>query len=136
MFSNQRKSKKGIHFEIIPMIDVMMILVLFLAVMAFLPQVQNAIQTDLPPSSSQDQVTVDDIMVTRARDGLYVQGNAVNNEADFVNQVRAAQQGQSNRRVVIAAEASLPYEEVVQLLTTLQKAGIRNVALATESENQ
>ncbi|MEZ0373953.1 MAG: biopolymer transporter ExbD, partial [Candidatus Sericytochromatia bacterium] len=57
MFRETRKHKpRKIHFEIIPMIDVMMILVLFLSVMAFLPQVQSAIQTDLPESGSDNEV--------------------------------------------------------------------------------
>lgn len=133
--SQQRKKKKAIHFEIIPMIDVMMIMVIFLAVMAFLPQVQSAIQTNLPGSGSQDQVSAEDILVNMSAGGaLYVNDEAVTQNM-LVPTIQAQMQENDQRRVVIAADKELAYEYIVQLLSALQQADIRNVALATESQN-
>ncbi|MBF2055323.1 MAG: biopolymer transporter ExbD [Candidatus Sericytochromatia bacterium] len=137
MFSDfqRRKKKKGIHFEIIPMIDVMMIMVIFLAVMAFLPQVQSAIQTNLPGSGSQDQVSAEDILVTMNADGaVYVNDEAVTQNM-LVSAIQAQMQENPQRRVVIAADKALAYEYIVMLLSALQQADIRNVALATEAQN-
>lgn len=133
--SQRRKKKKGIHFEIIPMIDVMMIMVIFLAVMAFLPQVQSAIQTNLPGSGSQDQVSAEDILVTMNADGaVYVNDEAVTQNM-LVSAIQAQMQENPQRRVVIAADKALAYEYIVMLLSALQQADIRNVALATEAQN-
>lgn len=135
MFSNQRKKKPGVHFEIIPMIDVMMILVLFLAVMAFLPQIQSAISTRLPSSASSDEVSVDDVLVSINQEGMFVGSEAKADLPGIIAGVQAAQEGDIERRVVIAADANLQYESVAQLLSALQEVGIRNVALATEANN-
>lgn len=133
--SQRRKKKKGIHFEIIPMIDVMMIMVIFLAVMAFLPQVQSAIQTNLPGSGAQDQVSAEDILVTMNADGaVYVNDEAVTQNM-LVSAIQAQMQENPQRRVVIAADKALAYEYIVMLLSALQQADIRNVALATEAQN-
>lgn len=114
------------------MIDVMMILVLFLAVMAFLPQVQNTIQTDLPGAEDiEDEVTKDDIMVTLESDGTFVNEVSVSNN-ELISRIRQEMGGNEKRRVVIAADKNLPYEQVVALLARLQKENLRNVALATE----
>jgi len=135
MFSNQPKKKKGIYFEIIPMIDVMMIMVIFLAVMAFMPQMKHAIPTNLPGSGSQNQVAPDDLLVTMNAGGaVYVNEEAVPQNmlvSAIVNEV----QGNPERRVVIAADKTLAYEYIVLLLSALQEANIRNVALATEAQN-
>lgn len=133
--SQRRKKKKGIHFEIIPMIDVMMIMVIFLAVMAFLPQVQSAIQTNLPGSGAQDQVSAEDILVTMNADGaVYVNDEAVTQNM-LISAIQAQMQENPQRRVVIAADKALAYEYIVMLLSALQQADIRNVALATETQN-
>ena len=137
MFSNGRKQhRKEVKFEIIPMIDVMMILVLFLAVMAFLPSVQSSIQTNLPSSGSQDSVNMEDIMLTiNASGSIFVNESSVT-QSSLILEVQKAQKGNLNRRIVLAADKDLAYEYVVQMLSALRKAGIKNVALATESESE
>lgn len=134
MFENNRKKKPGIHFEIIPMIDVMMILVIFLAIMAFLPGIHNAIPTTLPKGASVSEVDNRDILITRTAEELAVNNEPVSSPSELIARVQQEQEGDDTRRVVIAAEETLPYEEVVQLLSALQAAGIRNVALATSDQ--
>lgn len=134
MFENNRKKKPGIHFEIIPMIDVMMILVIFLAIMAFLPGIHNAIPTTLPKGASVSEVDNRDILITRTAEELAVNNEPVSSPSELIARVQQEQEGDETRRVVIAAEETLPYEEVVQLLSALQAAGIRNVALATSDQ--
>lgn len=134
MFENNRKKKSGIHFEIIPMIDVMMILVIFLAIMAFLPGIHNAIPTTLPKGASVSEVDNRDILITRTAEELAVNNEPVSSPSELIARVQQEQEGDETRRVVIAAEETLPYEEVVQLLSALQAAGIRNVALATSDQ--
>lgn len=134
MFENNRKKKPGIHFEIIPMIDVMMILVIFLAIMAFLPGIHNAIPTTLPKGASVSEVDNRDILITRTAEELAVNDQTVASPSELIALVQQEQGGDETRRVVIAAEETLPYEEVVQLLSALQAAGIRNVALATSAQ--
>ena len=134
MFSNGRsRRRKEVRFEIIPMIDVMMILVLFLAVMAFLPSVQSSIQTNLPGSGAQDAVSMEDVMITLNDSAtVFVNGRTVT-AGSLITEVQREIQGNPQRRVVIAADKNLPYEQVVNILGLLRKASIRNVALATEA---
>lgn len=131
MFSKQKKPRKGIHFEIIPMIDVMMILMLFLAVMAFMPQVQG-ILTSVPKGESNVDLDRKDLMVNIAPGSVEIDGDLVS-QNEFAQTVQAKLAGDLERRVVIAADKSLPYDNIVRYLSLLQKAGVKNVALATES---
>lgn len=134
MFSS-RKRKKSIHFELIPMIDVMMILVLFLAIMAFLPQVQSALQTDLPGSNGDDKVSMEDLLVSINETGGVFVGDRSVTMNSLVSEVQREMGDNASRRVVIAADKSLAYEYVVSILSALRNVGIRNVALATEGAN-
>lgn len=140
MFSNggkRRHKPKGIHFEIIPMIDVMMILVLFLSVMAFLPQVQSSISVDPPDSGSSEEVTADDIMLTiEAGGGISVGDKVGLSDAEVIPAIQEMMGNDTDRRVVINADRGLQYEAIVKWLSELQKAKIGNVALATSKEGQ
>ena len=53
----------------------------------------------------------------------------------LVSAIQAQMQENPQRRVVIAADKALAYEYIVMLLSALQQADIRNVALATEAQN-
>ena len=131
MFSKQKKPRKGIQFEIIPMIDVMMILMLFLAVMAFMPQVQG-ILTSVPKGESNVELDRKDLMVNIAPGSVEIDGDLVS-QNEFIQTIQAKLAGDLERRVVIAADKALPYDNIVRYLSLLQKAGVKNVALATES---
>ena len=134
MFNNSNKKRRsGIHFEIIPMIDVMMILVLFLSVMAFLPQVQNTIQTDLPSSSSESEVTDEDVMMEIREGGIFIDDRSLS-DSEIIPLLKEKIGDNKDKRIVIAADKGLPYEQVVKWLSKLQKEDLRNVALETEKE--
>jgi len=47
-----RRRRRDIRFELIPMIDVFMIITLFLTVMAFLPQISDSLKAELPSSQT------------------------------------------------------------------------------------
>ncbi|PKL76194.1 MAG: hypothetical protein CVV27_11535 [Candidatus Melainabacteria bacterium HGW-Melainabacteria-1] len=136
MFSNggKRRKPRGIHFEIIPMIDVMMILVLFLSVMAFLPQVKSAIVIDNPGSGSAEELNVEDLVVSiNLNRAMYVNGDMAT-ASEMLDKLDRASNGDKNRRIVIDADKGLPYEEIVTILSALQTGGYRNVALATQKD--
>lgn len=114
------------------MIDVMMILVLFLAVMAFLPQIQGAIQTDLPPSGTSDSLSVEDLLVSMNSSGAIYVGEQSVTQNTMLSAIEDELERQPERRVVLAADKTLAYEEVMRVLDTLREANIDNIALATD----
>lgn len=142
MFNNHPKHKpRGIHFEIIPMIDVMMILVLFLSVMAFLPQVQSSIKPDVPKGNDEGDVTGDDIILTMKsspqnnQPSLSLNDESISNDDnELFTKIQSALQKKPEGRVVIAADKTLSYDVVIQMLIKLKRAKISNVVLATSKE--
>lgn len=140
MFNDKKHKPRRIHFEIIPMIDVMMILVLFLSVMAFLPQVQSTLKPDVPKGAdNQDEVTGDDVIVAMKQEpGTAAPTVMVNDtpvgDTELVDRIRSGLEGKPEARVVIAADKTLPYDAVIQMLIRLKRENIPNVVLATTKE--
>ena len=69
MLTRQSRRDRVPRFELIPMIDVMMILTIFLAVMAFLPQVRTSLEAQLPQASSATD-TPPSVTIELTRNGI------------------------------------------------------------------
>jgi biopolymer transport protein ExbD len=114
------------------MIDVMMILSLFLAVMAFLPQVRTSIQAQLPSASSAEQ-TPPSVTIDLTREGIAIDQKPLSADA-----LTAAVQDEVAKNpetsFVIAADKSLPYEQVMNLLDRVKSSGAKRIALAATKE--
>lgn len=128
MLARQSRRARIPRFELIPMIDVMMILCLFLAVMAFLPQVRTSIQAQLPSASSAEQ-TPPSITIDLTREGLAIDEKPISPD-ELTASVQAEVAKNPETSFVIAADKSLTYEQVMNLLDRVKSSGAKRIALA------
>ena len=125
-----RRRRRDIRFELIPMIDVFMIITLFLTVMAFLPQISDSLKAELPSSQTAEK-TPPSIVVQMSVDGLVHFQNEVVEPAVLQAKLKEAVAAKPDTAVIIAADKHLAYEKVVGLIDQLKTAGIKRMALAT-----
>lgn len=122
--------RRGARFELIPMIDVFMIITLFLMVMAFLPQISESLRADLPSSKTAEK-TPPSVMVQITADGeTLFQGKPIPPEV-LEARMKALVTSKPDTAVIIAADKALPFEKVVGLIDRLKTAGVKRLALAT-----
>ncbi len=132
MLTRQSRRERTPRFELIPMIDVMMILTIFLAVMAFLPQVRTSIAAQLPEASHAED-TPPSLTIELTREGLTMDEKAQTPDS-LVAAVQAAVAKDPNTSFVIAADKSLPYEQVIGLIDRVKGSGAKRIALATSKQ--
>jgi biopolymer transport protein ExbD len=111
------------------MIDVMMILTLILALMAFMPQAPHALETELPSAKSGTDVPMN-LTVELNKEGiLHVNGRTVT-----VGQLGSALapdlKKSPDMTVILAADKRVPYEQVMLVLDTLKQNGVARLSLA------
>lgn len=124
-----RNRDRVARFELVPMIDVMMILSIFLAVMAFLPQVRTTLQAQLPEASEATD-TPPAFTVELSKDGLAFEGIPLSTPEAAVEMAKAKLAERADVSFVIAADKRLPYEQVIALLNALKSAGAKKIGLA------
>ena len=132
MLTRQSRRQRIARFELIPMIDVMMILCLFLAVMAFLPQVRTSIQAQLPQASSAEQ-TPPSVTIDLTKQGLAIDQHPIGPD-QLTAEIQAAVAKNPETAYVIAADKSLPYEQVMNLLDRVKSSGAKHIALAATKQ--
>jgi biopolymer transport protein ExbD len=114
------------------MIDVMMILTIFLAVMAFLPQVRTSIEANLPQASTATE-TPPSATIELTREGIKMDDKLMSPD-ELTAAVQAAVAKNPDTAFVIAADKALPYEQVISLLDRVKSSGAKKIALAATKQ--
>ncbi len=133
--TRQRRAKAEIN--VVPYIDVMLVLLIIFMVTA--PLLKQGVDVDLPqaPAKALDVNAPEPVVISVDREGQYflnissTPDSALSGD-DLVAQISAALAKQKNRPVMVRGDKNGKYQNVVSLLVLLQRAHIDSVGLVTE----
>ncbi|MDP6968344.1 MAG: protein TolR [Gammaproteobacteria bacterium] len=137
--SNSKRYKLNAEINVVPYIDVMMVLLVIFMVTA--PMLTQGVNVDLPQAKS-DPVETDELnqplIVSVTKAGDYFLDLGENNRQPVTLQRIGAQVEKiltraPDTQVLIRGDRSIDYGSIVQLMTVLQKAGAGSVGLVSES---
>lgn len=121
------------QINVVPYIDVMLVLLVIFMITA--PLV-NPGQVDLPSVGKSSQLAIAPMEVTiRADESLWLRDRSVVSDeirvdrAELIEAIRAKQQGNPEQAVVIAADKSVRYEAVLNVMDMLQQNQVAKVGL-------
>lgn len=139
----QRKRRRPVaEINVVPYIDVMLVLLIIFMVTA--PIVTQGVKVDLPQGEAETLPVEGKPPVVASIDAMgdyYLNvGEGSNNEVLSLEQiavrVSAIIQLEPERPVVVKADRAIPYDRVIQLMVSLQKAGVPSVGLMTDSPEE
>jgi len=132
-----RKRKLVAEINVVPYIDVMLVLLIVFMVTA--PMLMQGVKVELPeaPSAPLDDKDQEPLIVSVKADGSYFLdiGNGKNvQEAlpSIVDKVAKVLRQQPKTPVLVWGDARVDYGVVVKLMSDLQNAGAPSVGLVTE----
>ena len=133
-----RKRRKPVaEINVVPYIDVMLVLLIIFMVTA--PLVSQGVKVDLPDASAEaiEQEDNPPIIASIDAEGLYYLNVGDDDEqaieaVEVATLVAAHLQKQPNTPVVVKADGSVPYNDVIQLMVLLQRGGVPSVGLMTD----
>jgi biopolymer transport protein TolR len=135
-----RKRRSVSEINVVPYIDVMLVLLIIFMVTA--PLLKQGVEVDLPtaPANPLDAKSPEPIVVTIDKEGvMYLNiavdpDNGISAEA-LVKQVKSALVKEPKRPVMVRGDANGPYQNVIATLVLLQQADVGSVGLVTEPED-
>jgi len=134
-----RRRKLVSEINVVPYIDVMLVLLIIFMVTA--PLLQQGVDVDLPtaPANPLDVNSPEPIVISVDKAGLmYLNiASAPDSSIDatsLVEQVRKALRKEPKRPVMVRGDANGPYQNVVRTLVLLQQANVESVGLVTDPE--
>ncbi|PRC95277.1 ExbD/TolR family protein [Solimicrobium silvestre] len=129
-----RKLKSEIN--VVPYIDVMLVLVVILMVAA---PMTNPSVVNLPNAGASKQAPTDYLELTIKPDGTasvgkHSQGKAEasTGRADLLERLQHLHETEPDLPLLIAADKEIKYDEVIQMIAGAKKLGISRVGLATK----
>jgi biopolymer transport protein ExbD len=129
-----RRALEAESLNITPLIDVVFLLIIFFLVATSFQRIQRELQVNLPKSKVAKEVSMEiqPISVTVSRDGTITMGDEVVPLKELPERLSAAVASVRNPRVFVRGDAKTFHENIVNVLSACQEAGIRDVSLSTE----
>ena len=134
----RNKHRPMAEINVVPYIDVMLVLLIIFMVTA--PLLSQGVKVDLPeaPSDPMENQDPEPLIVSINAAGelfLNVGGEAEQtlSLATVKQRVGVVMRRNPDKPVMVWGDRAVPYGEVVQLMTALQEAGAPSVGLVTES---
>jgi biopolymer transport protein TolR len=135
-----RKRRAIADINVVPYIDVMLVLLIIFMVTA--PLLKQGVEVDLPnaPANPLDVNSPEPIVVSVDSKGTMFLNIAPEPDAEIsadalVKQVKAALVRDPKRPVMVRGDAQGPYQNVVTTLVLLQQAEVGSVGLVTDPED-
>ena len=135
--AGKRKRKSMAEINVVPYIDVMLVLLIIFMVTA--PLLQQGVEIDLPQASANpippDQQ--DPLIVSVDKEGLYYLNIGENQEQPvdpqrLTTQVAAVLKLRADTPVLVRGDQNVDYGEVVGAMVLLQNAGVAKIGLMTD----
>jgi len=138
MARNYSRKRPMSEINVVPYIDVMLVLLIIFMVTA--PLMTQGVKVDLPQASAEpvQQTEKEPLIVSVDADGLYYLNvgedpkKGIDHEL-LVQRVAAVLRYQPGTQVLVRGDASVNYGAVVTAMALLQKAGAPSVGLVTEA---
>ena len=130
----EKSSKLNSEINITPLADVM--LVLLIIVMLIAPLLQAGVTLTLPEASNTSDKPDNDnnTVVAVTSDGRYFVDNVQTPETELLAAINRALDRKFERILLIKGDVNAQYGAVMDLMDSLQRAGIENIGLITERE--
>lgn len=136
-FNRSGKSKPMGEINVVPFIDVMLVLLVIFMITA--PMLTQGVQVELPQVTSEPidaQEDSDPIVISVDREGGYfisLGEDSTSVTLDEMSQrVVAILQQRPGTPVMVRGDRNVAYGQIVVLMSTLQGAGVANVGLLSE----
>jgi biopolymer transport protein TolR len=137
MLLNRSKRKLVAEINVVPYIDVTLVLLLVFMITA--PMVESGVEVDLPTAEATqiDTTNALPVIVTVDRAGLYYLNVADDPESSLdltalMTQVVAHTRVNPKVPVMVRGDKDVPYGEVISAMAYLKQAGVTKVGLMTQ----
>jgi biopolymer transport protein ExbD len=132
MLSDRNQADELPHINMTPMVDVVLcLLVFFMAATKLYDWDESEFAVKVPEVAAAGPLTAapDDLILTIVRAGAVALGDSTYDLAALTKLLRDARARFADQGVVIRGDATLSYQDLADVLSACDSAGIRNVRL-------
>ena len=131
-----KRRKPMSQINVVPYIDVMLVLLVIFMVTA--PLLQTGVEVDLPeaaakPLDQKDTQEQEPLVVTVSKTGdFYLDAGKALNPQALAQRVRKLMQGRRDSQAYVRGDRKVDYGRVMEAMVILQNAGVEQIGLITD----
>lgn len=134
----RRVSATMAEINVIPLVDVMLVLLIIFMVAA--PMLQRGVEVNLPVASRSQEIASERLFVTvpvtfRQDRRLYLGEEPIRLDV-FSERVRQAMLNRTDKQVFLRGDETLEYQDLMTVIDTLKKAGVTSIGMVTKLEGE
>jgi biopolymer transport protein ExbD len=130
------REKEPLEINLVPLIDVMMVILIFLMITTSYSK-YTELQINLPTANAEKQLErANEVTVLVSAKGEYVVNRApapFTTTEQFAELLKQAAAGKKEPMVVISADAKASHESVVRVMWAAQAAGLGQISFTTQA---
>lgn len=134
---HKKKHKLNAEINVVPYIDVMLVLLIIFMVTA--PMLTQGVKLDLPQASSDpvDTSDTEPLIVSLDVEGRFyinVGGDDLDpiTASDVEDRVKKVLSANPRKLILVRGDKNVTYQQIISLMTLIQRAGAPSVGLVTE----
>ena len=138
MRSRRHAEEESFEVNLVPMIDCMLILLIFFMVATTIKHQEKELPIELPAADAAVNKQVEDNLLVLAVDKTgqkYLGAEPITTEM-LHQRLREMSEANATQRVRIDADRLTKYEDIVEMIELCQFHGLRNVGLHTRNESK
>lgn len=123
-----------VPIQLAPLVDVLFLLVIFFAVTWKAGLQEKLMDVSVPAAEEgkdRKQTSVGEIIINVKKDGGIVVNGQDLSVADLLGKLENIASIYKDQAVIIRGDVETPYDQIIKVLDTCQKAGIWNIGFAT-----
>ncbi|MCZ6799870.1 MAG: biopolymer transporter ExbD [Nitrospirae bacterium] len=131
-----RASAKKARIEIIPMIDTMFFLLVFFMIATLSMTLQRGMPVNLPQANTATDNIPEEASLTLTTQGELFFNKDLIGLAELESSLANLLQTSEEPLVIINADEAVTHGRVIEVMDTVRKTGITNMAIATKPETE
>ncbi len=131
-----RASAKKARIEIIPMIDTMFFLLVFFMIATLSMTLQHGMPVNLPQANTATDNIPEEASLTLTTQGELFFNKDLIGLAELESRLANLLQTSGEPSVIINADEAVTHGRVIEVMDTVRKTGITNMAIATKPETE
>lgn len=135
--ARRKRHDDEMELNLIPMIDVMLILLIFFMVATTIKHAEKVLPIELPQSAASTDLSVQEKLMVIGIDATgtkYIDAGKVTTDV-LHERIREAAATNAEQKIRIDADRKTPYENLVEVIELCQFEGLRNISLHTRDTN-
>jgi biopolymer transport protein ExbD len=115
--------------NMIPLVDVLFVIVLFLMVTTSFVTQESSLPVDLPGAATAEGEPNAPVVAVDTQGQVYWKGNPVDDTA-IPSLIKSEMAGDASGTIILRADQGVPHGRVVEVMDAIRKGGARRVAIA------